>query len=176
MRPLGVSRHIGEAGTRADVRIGRAAHRDAVEHLGQLEELGLQHGVGRFLHLADHIDVVRAVDLLDVVPDARLGAGLEGHLAIGADAVVFIVLIRGVLVRTDGGANGDNAVILPPLRGDVHMADRVVDVAAHVGAALEHHRVHAGIRQVVAGQRIAMGVRAGDGEVIDVILGLGIAV
>ena len=79
-------------------------------------------------------------------------------------------------MRTDGGADGDNAVIFPPLRRDVHMADRVVDVAAHVGAALEHHRVHAGVRQIVAGQRITMGVRTGDGEVIDVILGLGIAV
>ena len=79
-------------------------------------------------------------------------------------------------MRADGGADGDNAVILPPGRRDVHMADRVVDVAAHVGAALEHHRVHAGVRQIVAGQRFPMGVRAGDGEVIDIILSLGIAV
>jgi len=154
----------------------RAAHRDAVEHLGQLEELFLQHGVRGLLHLADHVDVVGVVDLLDVVPDAHLGAGLEGHLAVSADAVVFIVLIRGILVRTDRGADGDDAVILPPVRRDVHMADRVVDVSAHVGAALDHHRVHAGIRQIVAGQRFTMGVRAGDGEVIDIILRLGIAV
>ena len=79
-------------------------------------------------------------------------------------------------MRADGGADGDNAVILPPVRRDVHVADRVVDVAAHVGAALEHHRVHAGVRQIVAGQRFPMGVRAGDGEVIDIILSLGIAV
>ncbi len=176
MRPLGVSRHIGEASARADMRIRRAAHRNAVEHLGQLEELLLQHGVGGLLRLADHVDVVGTVDLLDVVPDAHLGAGLEGHLTVGADAVVFIVLIRGVLVRTDGGTNRDDAVILPPFRRDVHMADRVVDVATHVSAALEHHRVHAGVRQIVAGQRITMGVRAGDGEVINIILGFGIAV
>ena len=56
------------------------------------------------------------------------------------------------------------------------MADRIVDVSAHVGAALDHHRVHAGIRQIVAGQRIAVGVRAGNGEVIDIILRLGVAV
>lgn len=79
-------------------------------------------------------------------------------------------------MRADGGADGDNAVVLPPIRRDVHVADRVVDVAAHVGAALEHHRVHAGVRQIVAGQRFPMGVRAGDGEVIDIILSLGIAV
>ena len=79
-------------------------------------------------------------------------------------------------MRTDGGTDGNDAVILPPLRSDVHMADRIVDVSAHVGAALDHHRVHAGIRQIVAGQRIAVGVRAGNGEVIDIILRLGVAV
>ena len=154
MCPVGVFRHVGELRAGADVRlraaagiIGAGLDRDALQHLGKLKELGLEHGF--VLELADHVDVVRAVDLLNVVPNALLRAGLKHHGAVGGGAVVEVAFVGGVFVRRDGGTDAHDAVIFPPVRRDLYMADCVVDMAAHVRGALDHHGIDVCIGEVV---------------------------
>ena len=115
-------------------------------------------------------------DLLNVVPNAFLGAVLKGHNAVFG-AVIEIVAIRRALVRILRRAHADDAVVFPPALVNLDVAGGVVFVAAHVGRALYHERIYVAVGQVVVRiNRAAVGVRAGNGEVVDIILRLGVGV
>ena len=159
--------HIGRVGSAA---LGR----DACEHCSHLEEFALK--ILRVCDLADHVDVIGPFDLLDVVPNALLGAVLEGHNAVFG-AVIEVVAIRRAFMRILRRAHADDAVVFPPALVDGDVAGGVVFVAAHVGRALFHERIYVAVGQVVVRiNRAAVGIRAGDGEVVNVILRLGVGV